>query len=115
MCRFYYFVFLDHFFANRRRSRDSRSRPGRQSYVDCKICGKAVLRESLTKHTRYSATKNTHYKEEKYFYLTLFIKRDVHELSNKKTCGLCGKVLSGPFSLKEHVAVVHQGLVKAYF
>lgn len=43
-----------------------------------------VLKESLVKHVR-----------------------DVHELSNKKKCHICNKVLSGPFSLKEHITVIH--------
>ncbi len=56
----------------------------KKNYVYCGECGKVVLKESLMKHMR-----------------------DVHELSNKKQCNVCGKTLSGPFSLKEHVNAVH--------
>jgi len=43
-----------------------------------------VLKESLTKHMR-----------------------DVHQKTNKRQCHICCKVLSGPFSLKEHISAVH--------
>ncbi len=61
-------------------------RSGRdKNYVYCAVCGKVVLKESLTKHTR-----------------------DVHEKSNKVDCKICGKTLSGAFSLREHVSAVHE-------
>lgn len=56
-----------------------------RSYVYCGMCGKVVLKESLNKHVR-----------------------DVHHKSNKVKCELCNKVLSGTFSLKEHVNAVHK-------
>lgn len=38
--------------------------------------------------------------------------KDVHEKSNKRKCDLCGKILSGPFSLKEHISAVHNKQTK---
>lgn len=75
-------------FAGRRGSKSGMSQRAKnvkkKDYVYCSECGKVVLKESLVKHVR-----------------------DVHELSNKKQCHICHKVLSGPFSLKEHVSVIH--------
>ena len=46
-------------------------------YVKCNKCDKIVLKESLTKHIQ-----------------------DIHDHTNKLKCHLCGKILSGTFSLK---------------
>ena len=64
---------------------EDRSRKRNRSYVYCGVCSKVVLRESLNKHIK-----------------------DVHEKSNKVACKVCGKILSGTFSLKEHVNAVHK-------
>ena len=50
-----------------------------------------VLKESLTKH-----------------------ERDVHEKTNKRKCDICSKVLSGSFSLKEHISAVHNKVIDKY-
>lgn len=71
------------------KSSNSQNKNKRKNYVYCGECGKVVLKESLTKHMR-----------------------DVHELSNKRKCQICGKMLSGPFSLKEHVSAVHNKQTK---
>lgn len=56
----------------------------KSNLVECGICHKVVLKESLIKHIK-----------------------DIHELSNKRQCPICMKVLSGQFSLKEHISAIH--------
>jgi ribosomal protein S27E len=67
------------------RSENDDPRRRNKNYVYCGVCGKVILRESLNKH-----------------------QRDVHEKSNKVDCEICGKTLSGAFSLREHVNAVHK-------
>ena len=57
--------------------------------VSCEICGKVVLKASLTRHIQ-----------------------QIHDKSNKLTCHLCQKVLSSGPWLKAHIETVHEGLLK---